>query len=305
MTLQEAYRPASTALDARAALLTTIGGTERRLELEGVSTAVLEAGDGPPVILLHGPGANVTHWMRVIPELSLTHRVIAADLPGHGGSRLPQGPLDQKRVLGWLARLVEQTCPSAPALVGQLLGGAIAMRAAIADASAFSRLVLIDTFALCDFAPAPEFGAALQAFGMAPAEDTHRALWAQCAHDFEALRRDMGALFGPFETYNIDRARSPEQQAALEQLMLAFGVHQIPATELDRIALPTTLIWGRHDRATPLAVARAASTRHGWPLYIVDGANDDPPVERPELVCQVLGVALNERVELLAAPRAP
>jgi hypothetical protein len=39
---------------------------ERRLELAGVSSAVLEGGDGPPVLLLHGPGEFAALWARVI-----------------------------------------------------------------------------------------------------------------------------------------------------------------------------------------------------------------------------------------------
>ena len=49
-------------------------------------TVVLEGGDGPPVVLLHGPAGNAAHWLRVFPELVRTHRVIAPDLPGHGGT---------------------------------------------------------------------------------------------------------------------------------------------------------------------------------------------------------------------------
>ena len=61
--------------------------TERRLEFAGISTAVLEGGDGPPVVLLHGPGEYAAKWMRVIPDLVTTHRVVAPDLPGHGTTR--------------------------------------------------------------------------------------------------------------------------------------------------------------------------------------------------------------------------
>ena len=43
---------------ARERLLAGIPVTERRLELAGVSTAVLEGGDGPPIVLLHGPGSS-------------------------------------------------------------------------------------------------------------------------------------------------------------------------------------------------------------------------------------------------------
>jgi pimeloyl-ACP methyl ester carboxylesterase len=68
--------------DARERLLSGLPVTERRSQLAGVSTAVLEGGDGPPIVLLQAEFAAV--WMRVIPELVTTHRVIAPDLPGLG-----------------------------------------------------------------------------------------------------------------------------------------------------------------------------------------------------------------------------
>jgi len=59
-----------------------------RLELTGVSTPVLGGGDGPPMVLLHGPGESSPGWLPVLPELVRYHRVIAPDLPGHGASRI-------------------------------------------------------------------------------------------------------------------------------------------------------------------------------------------------------------------------
>ena len=50
--------------EARQLLLATLPVTERRVDLAGIATAVLEGGSGSPVVLLHGPMANATHWMR-------------------------------------------------------------------------------------------------------------------------------------------------------------------------------------------------------------------------------------------------
>jgi pimeloyl-ACP methyl ester carboxylesterase len=72
-----------------------------------------------------------------------------------------------------------------------------------------------------------------------------------------------------------------------------FGMPAIPTGDLARIATPTTLIWGRHDRATPLAVAEEASARFGWPLRVIENCNDDPPVEQPEALLRALRVALD------------
>jgi pimeloyl-ACP methyl ester carboxylesterase len=76
--------------------------------------------------------------------------------------------------------------------------------------------------------------------------------------------------------------------------MEQLGVPAIPPADLARIAVPTTLIWGRHDRATPLSVAEAASSRYGWPLHVIENANDDPPVEQPEALLRVLRAALGD-----------
>ncbi|NIR46488.1 MAG: alpha/beta hydrolase, partial [Gemmatimonadetes bacterium] len=59
---------------------------ERRMRLAGIPSAVLEGGDGPPMVLLHGPGESAVNWRWVIPELVTTHRVVAPDLPAHGSS---------------------------------------------------------------------------------------------------------------------------------------------------------------------------------------------------------------------------
>src|SRR5215207_9091103 len=112
--------------DARARLLSGLPVTERRLPLAGVSTAVLEGGDGPPMVLLAGESTAV--WMRVIPDLVTTHRVIAPDLPGLGASEAPDGPLDADAALAWLDELIDQTCAIPPVLVGKGAGGALAAR---------------------------------------------------------------------------------------------------------------------------------------------------------------------------------
>ena len=62
--------------------------------------------------------------------------------------------------------------------------------------------------------------------------------------------------------------------------------------------MPTALIWGRHDLATPLAVAEAARDRHGWPLQVIEDCADDPPVEQPEALARALHTELlRERVD--------
>ena len=65
----------------RERLLAGVPVSERRLALAGHQTAVLEGGDGQPVMLLHGAGEFAASWIRVIPELVQAHRVIAPTCP--------------------------------------------------------------------------------------------------------------------------------------------------------------------------------------------------------------------------------
>lgn len=272
----------SGAKDVRQRLLATLPVTERRLRLNGVPTAVLEGGEGPPVVLLHGPGGYASQWLRVIPDLAGTHRVIAPDLPGHGDSGLPDGPLDRSRMMGWLDDLIECTCDTRPALVGHVIGGAIAARFAVERSDRLSRLVLVDSLGLAQFQPAPEFGQALGSFMSDPTEANHDRLWNLCAHDLDALRDVLGERWQWIKTYNIESARSPQLAGAVQNLMEEFGMPAIPAVELERISVPTRLIWGKHDLATPVGVAENVGSRYGWPVNIIDGAADDPSLDRPE-----------------------
>jgi pimeloyl-ACP methyl ester carboxylesterase len=276
--------------DPRARLQAGMPVTERRLELAGISTAVLEGGEGPPLVLLHGPGEFAAKWLRVIPELVATNHVIAPDLPGHGASETA-GPLEPERVLAWLGELIERACPSPPVLVGQIVGGAIAARFAAGQSGRLAGLVLVDTLGLVPFQPAPEFERALMDFLSQPTDDTIDRLWARCAFDLDGLRERMGERWTALRAYALDRARSPAVQTALNELIEQFGFPAIAPAELARITVPTTLIWGRHDLATPLEAAESASARYGWPLYVIEGAGDDPAIEQPEAFVRALRAA--------------
>jgi pimeloyl-ACP methyl ester carboxylesterase len=278
-------------VDHRERLLARLPVTERRLQLAGVSTPVLEGGSGPPVLLLHGPGEFAGKWLRIIPHLVTTHRVIAPDLPGHGTSHVVEGPLDAERVLAWVAGLIERTCPSPPALVGHVLGGAIAARLAVHQGDRLSRLVLVDSLGLAPFRPAPAFALTMLGFLARPTERTYTRFMRQCSFDLDGLREQMADAWEPYAGYNLQLARGPSARIA-GRLMRRLGLPPIPPDDLARIAVPTTLIWGRHDRANRLRIAEAASARYGWRLHVIEHCADDPPRDRPGAFLEALRTAL-------------
>lgn len=279
----------------RERLLAGIPVTERVLQLAGVSTAVLEGGSGPPVVLLHGPGEFAGKWMRVIPDLMRTHRVIAPDLPGHGRSNIIDGRLDADGMLAWLGGLIERTCPSRPALVGHVLGGAIAARFGINQGDQLTRLVLVDSLGLGPFRPSLRFALTMIGFLARPTERTYTRFMRQCSFDLAGLREQMGERWEPFVAYNLDLARGPSAKIA-GRLMRQIGLPRIQPDDLARIAVPTTLIWGRHDRAIRLRIAETASARYGWPLHVIENCADDPPRDQPEAFLEALHSALGTSI---------
>jgi pimeloyl-ACP methyl ester carboxylesterase len=264
--------------------------TERRLQLAGVSTAVLEGGDGPPMVLLAGEFAAV--WMRVIPDLVATHRVIAPDLPGLGESEAPDGPIDADATVAWLGELIDQTCAVPPVLVGKGAGGALAARFTIDHSDRVDRLVLVDTYGLDRFRPSP--GMALSFIGvlLRPSERTlERSFRNYCFVDLDVVRAAMGERYEWMAAYALDRFRTPSVKVAMRSLFRELA-STIPSEALDRIAVPTTLIWGRQDVGMRLSVAEAASVRYGWPLYVIENARDDPAIEQPTAFLEALYTAL-------------
>jgi pimeloyl-ACP methyl ester carboxylesterase len=276
--------------DARERLLSGLPVTERRLQLAGVSTAVLEGGDGPPIVLLQGEFAAV--WMRVIPELVTTHRVIAPDLPGLGASEVSDGPPDANTVLTWLDELIEQTCAIPPVLVGKGPGGALAARFAIEHGSRINRLVLVDTQGLDRYRPAPGMALSFIRVLLRPTKRGLQRGFRHCFVDLDGVRAEMGERYEWMAAYALDRFRTPTVKAAMRSLMRQLA-SPIPSRDLDRIAVPTTLIWGRHDLGVRLHVAEAASARYGWPLHVIENARDDPAIEQPEAFLKALRTALD------------
>ena len=266
--------------------------TEHRYDLAGIPTVVLEGGEGPTVVLLHGPGEFAGLWGRVVPSLTETHRVVVPDLPGHGASGRPtDGPLDAERWLAWARDLVAQTCTRPPALVGHLAGGALALRHVIEGGRA-ERIVLVDSAGLAFSRPAPSFAAPLAGFLAHPTERSRDRFLGRCMYDFDGMRSELGPRWDPFAAYALDGVRTPGARSAVLSLVMAMGMRPIRSRDLARIPVPVSMIWGRHDLQNRLRIAESAAARFGWPLEVIEDVRDDPCWERPDAAVTALRAAL-------------
>jgi pimeloyl-ACP methyl ester carboxylesterase len=117
----------------------------RSAHADGIDTFYLEAGpvDAPPVVLVHGLAATNASMLPLIPALSKEYRVLAPDLPGHGGTEAT-GSAHAARYLGdWLTAFLRETCDRPAVLIGNSLGGRTALEAALNSPYEVRGLVLL------------------------------------------------------------------------------------------------------------------------------------------------------------------
>jgi pimeloyl-ACP methyl ester carboxylesterase len=117
----------------------------RAVHAGGIDTFYLESGpvDAPPVVLVHGLSATNASMLPLIPALSKEYRVLAPDLPGHGGSEAIQSPHAARFLGDWLSAFLRETCDRPAVLVGNSLGGRTALEAALNSPFEVRGLVLL------------------------------------------------------------------------------------------------------------------------------------------------------------------
>jgi pimeloyl-ACP methyl ester carboxylesterase len=281
--------------EARERLLAGLPVTERRLRVAGISTAVLEGGDGPPLVLLHGGiECGGAYWAPVICRLAESYRLIVPDAPGLGESE-PVARLDTVAFGDWLAELVRLTCREEPALIAHSLLGSLAARFAAQHGDLLRRLVIYGAPGIGSYRMPLGLRVVAIRFALRPSERNAERFDRWAFFDFDRAREQDPGWFEAFSAYTRSRAVVPHIKRTMRQL-IGSCTKQVPDTELRRIPVATELLWGRHDRFVPLGLAEAASARLGWPLHVIDDAGHAPHIERPEACLGALSTALDTTV---------
>jgi pimeloyl-ACP methyl ester carboxylesterase len=279
-------------MNARERMLQDLPLSERVVSAARVATTVLEGGEGPPLLLLHGGiecGGAV--WAPLIPRLAGAHRLIVPDLPGLGESE-PVARLDPPTFRAWLRDLLRQTCDEPPVLIAHSLGGGPAARFAARDGELLRRLVIYGSPGMGPYRIPLGLKVIAIRFSLRPTERNDERMGRYALHDFDGVRdRDPG-WFAAFTSYNLERARVPHVKRTMRGL-IGSATKQVPDADLRRIGIPVELAWGRHDRFVPLSHATAASSRLGWPLEVIEDSGHAPHIERPDaFAAAALGTAL-------------
>src|SRR4051812_4413390 len=139
--------------------------------VHGHRHAFVLAGDGPPLLLLHGIGNSAQTWAGVIEKLAAQHTVLAPDLLGHGSSDKPRGDYSLAGYANGMRDLLSVLDLEQATVVGHSLGGGIALQFAYQFPERCERLVLVGSGGL-----GPELSAGLRLATLPGAEAVLTAL---------------------------------------------------------------------------------------------------------------------------------
>ncbi len=250
----------------------------------GGALRVLDGGEGPPVVLLHGRGNAASMWFPLLPELAREHRVLAVDLPGFGCSSVPQGPLrTAEDGLRFFVEPVEEVlstlAPGPMTLVGHSLGGLVSLELALRGRVPVERLVLVDAMGL-----GPEMALDARLFFRVGPERVARTLGPKLFGRISPLpdtplNRRLMAL--AYELLTVPGGRSEATRAFNTLVPLTGGVfHRFE--RLGEVKQPTLLFWGEHDTVLPVSLAEAAVESMTNTRLARVPAGHSPHLEQPD-----------------------
>ena len=256
---------------------------EKWANIENVHIRYLEYGQGKEqhILFIHGLGSAADRWMKIPEVLSSDFHCIAVDLPGFGESD-KLSDIDytidhfRKSLVLFLDKLsipLKQTC-----IIGHSLGGYIASEIALQNDT--KQLVLIDSSGMLK-QNTPILDEYLKA-AVNPTKDNVRKAFEMMVAD---PKRIPTVLVDGF----IRRITMPNARHCFESTLKNSATTQIGLDRLQKIEIPTLIIWGIHDKVIPLEHSKIfKDSIPNSKLKIIEDAGHAPFAEKPTLVCKLL-----------------
>lgn len=258
-----------------------------RLESSGLHQRALETPTAPPVayfegdegrpvmVMIHGFGDHAGTWASLTPALDEDWRVLALDLPGHGESPVASDALTLEPLVDAVARVVEKEAAGEPVvLVGNSLGGLVAMRYTLSHPENVSRVVLLNSAGLAH---------------RIPKEDVYATTPEQFARKLDLIQGERWPT--PTPDFVVEGfAEHAAEQVHLSALFddLATGRHFIDG-EVEALQLPITLIWGDDDGFFPMDYARRLDAALPQStLHVLEGCGHMPQTACPDEVLEII-----------------
>jgi pimeloyl-ACP methyl ester carboxylesterase len=275
---------------------------EWEIELHGHRVIYRIAGDGPPVVLIHGMVNSSRHWEQVALRLADRYTVVAPDLLGHGDSAAVRGDYSLGAHACSIRDLLTTIGIDRATVVGHSLGGGIAMQFFYQFPQRVQRLALISSGGLGHDVSPMLRGAAMPGAAAGIWLVANRRV--RSALDRAGQRmRARGSRRGIY-LQAVARAMRPLQEAAARRafvhtLRAVIDVRGQHVSALDRLyllgELPTLIVWGERDNTIPIEHGLAAHALVPNSRFVsLPNAAHFPNLEDPEGLADALLAWLDE-----------
>ncbi len=268
-----------------------VPGQEAFVQVLGEPVRYFWTGAGPPVVLLHGLGEAALVWHGNMPSLASQFTVYAPDLPGHGRSGRARPPYTPEQGAAFVTGFLDGLAISSAHLVGNSLGGLLALQVARDHPGRVRSLVLEDSAGLGREAAGFLRAMALPGVGegMArPSRGSIRRLMRILFYNPALIPSDL------VEALYEERRRPGNKEALLHILRAGVTVRGVKAAmvlrdHLSSLSVPTLVMWGRQDRVFPVAHGEEAARRlPQGRIHVLEECGHWPHIERREEFDQVL-----------------
>jgi pimeloyl-ACP methyl ester carboxylesterase len=253
--------------------------------VHGRAVNVIEygAGDGPPVVFIHGLAGCWQNWLENLPAIGQHRRVVALDLPGFGDSEMPE---DEISITNY-AKTVETVCETlelgAVAVVGNSMGGFTAAELAIRHPDRVEQLVLVDAagISIADLRRQPMLTLVrlLTVNASSPARERATLLRPRARHlAFRAVMRHPTRMPLDLLAAQGTGTAKPGFVLAMDAL-ISYDFRE----RLGDIGCPTLIVHGREDALVPMADAEEFNRLIPKSrLALLDDTGHVPMMERPQ-----------------------
>ena len=261
---------------------------DQYVKLGTINTRYWQRGDqGSPVILIHGLGASADIWMHNVKALAQNHQVYVPDVVGFGKTDKPDREYTAALFPTFINDFIRALNINKPTLIGNSLGGGIALQYTLLYPDKVDKLVLVDSAGFGIDAPLPLRLVSLPLIGELmtwPGRFEAYFYFKDAVYDHSVLNKEF------IDIYNEIHSLPGNQKSLLKVIrsIVSFRGGNREMLEpviknLHRITQPTLILWGKQDRVLPLKHASFAKEKiSNSKLHIFDRCGHMPQYERPE-----------------------